>query len=180
MNFHPGFLSCRRFFSAASCGFRFDPKSTRVSDPLSRLLRRSLAVAGAAGLLSCSLAFGQVSTGDRLYQSLKGKQGITAIVANLTPRLLADERIRHTFVEVDMRHLAEKLVEQFCAVSGGPCVYTGKDMKTIHQDMKISNAQFNALVEDLQDAMDAEGVSTAVQNQLLARLAPMQRQVVER
>ena len=51
-------------------------------------------------------------------------------------------------------------------------------MSTAHQQMHITNAQFNALAEDLQIAMDKHGVASSVQNKLIAKLAPMQRAVV--
>ncbi len=53
-------------------------------------------------------------------------------------------------------------------------------MKTSHKDMGLQDADFNALVENLQKAMDQEGVPFRAQNRLLAKLAPMQRSVVTR
>jgi hemoglobin len=79
---------------------------------------------------------------------------------------------------VDQNHVKEQLVEQICQVSGGPCEYQGKDMKTAHMDMHVSKADFNALVEVLQETMSAEGIAFGTQNQLLARLAPLHRAVV--
>ena len=70
------------------------------------------------------------------------------------------------------------LGQQFCVVSGGGCVYTGLPMKLAHQDIDVSKGDFNALVEVLQASMDAQGVPFATQNQLLARLAPMHRDIV--
>ena len=73
-----------------------------------------------------------------------------------------------------------KLVDQICEVSGGPCKYTGKDMKTAHQGMGISTGDFNALVEDLVGALDKFKVGAAEKNQLLGVLGPMQGQIVEK
>ena len=115
---------------------------------------------------------------DSLYNELGGSAGIRRVVADLVPSLQADARINATFDGVDMERLAAKLEEQFCEVSGGPCKYSGKDMKTIHEDLKVSRAQFNALVEDLQAAMRWNDVPSRTQNRLLARLAPMHREVV--
>lgn len=115
---------------------------------------------------------------DSLYNELGGSAGIRRVVADLVPALQADARINATFDGVDMERLAAKLEEQFCEVSGGPCKYSGKDMKTIHEDLKVSRAQFNALVEDLQAAMGRNDVPSRTQNRLLARLAPMHREVV--
>jgi hemoglobin len=115
---------------------------------------------------------------DSLYTALGGSAGIRRVVADLVPALQADPRIRASFDGVDMERLAAKLEEQFCDVSGGPCKYSGKDMKTIHEDLAVNRAQFNALVEDLQEAMRRNGIASDTQNRLLARLAPMHREVV--
>ena len=115
---------------------------------------------------------------DALFVALGGKAGIHRIVDGLLPLVLADKRINETFDGIDMKKLGLRLEEQFCVVAGGPCEYTGKNMAESHDGMNVTNAQFNALVEDLQVAMDKAGVASRVQNKLLARLAPMQRTIV--
>jgi hemoglobin len=115
---------------------------------------------------------------DSLYQGLGGKEGIHKIVATLIPMVLADDRIKASFDGVDLKNLAMRLEEQFCELAGGPCKYGGKDMVTIHDGLNITNAQFNALAEDLQVAMERNNVPSAVSNRLVAKLAPMQRQIV--
>lgn len=115
---------------------------------------------------------------DALFRGLGGKAGIHRIVDGLIPLLLADKRISETFTDIDMKKLSLRLEEQFCVVSGGPCAYKGKDMAEVHDGMNVTNAQFNALVEDLQLAMEQAKVTSRVQNRLLARLAPMQRAIV--
>lgn len=132
-------------------------------------------------LLAVLLAVGSlhaIAADDVLYQDLGGAAGIRRIVADLLPALQADTRINASFDGVDLENLAEKLEEQFCEISGGPCRYSGKDMQTIHEDLALNQAHFNALVEDLQSAMERNRVPSRVQNRLLARLAPMQRDVV--
>jgi hemoglobin len=69
-------------------------------------------------------------------------------------------------------------VVQFCQVSGGPCKLAKPDMKKLHSGVDIAMADFNALVEVLQQSMDAQGIPFGVQNRLLARLAPMHRDIV--
>jgi hemoglobin len=48
----------------------------------------------------------------------------------------------------------DKLVDQICRAGGGPFTYTGKSMKEAHQDMGVTTADFNAVVEDLVKALD--------------------------
>ena len=132
--------------------------------------------------LACALSLAAptfADTGaDATFQGLGGKPGIRKIVATLVPLLLADARIKESFTDIDMDHVALRLEEQFCELSGGACRYQGKDMTEIHDGLNITVAQFNALVEDLQLAMERSGVHPRFQNKLLARLAPMQRAIV--
>jgi hemoglobin len=132
--------------------------------------------------LACALALAAPAFAepgaDATFQGLGGKPGIRKIVATLVPLLLADARIKESFTDIDMDHLALRLEQQFCELSGGPCRYKGKDMTEIHDGLNITVAQFNALVEDLQLAMERSGVPPRFQNKLLAKLAPMQRVIV--
>jgi hemoglobin len=115
---------------------------------------------------------------DSLYTALGGKENIHRFVADLVQSVQLDPRIRDSYDGTDFVRLAAKLEEQFCVVAGGPCKYTGKDMKSIHEDLKVNRTQFNALVEDLQDAMAKNDVPSHTQNRLLALLAPMHRDIV--
>jgi len=115
---------------------------------------------------------------DATFQGLGGKPGIRKIVDTFIPLILADPRIKESFTDTDMKNLAMRLEEQFCELSGGPCKYRGKDMVEIHDGLNITRAQFNALAEDLQIAMERVGVPARFQNKLVAKLAPMERGIV--
>jgi hemoglobin len=115
---------------------------------------------------------------DALFRDLGGNPGIDAIVGDFVPRLVADPRTSEFFKKTNQAHLKDMLALQFCVVSGGACVYTGLPMDKAHHDMDISKGDFNALVEVLQASMDAQHVPFATQNRLLARLAPMHREIV--
>lgn len=117
---------------------------------------------------------------DSLYQALGAKPGIASLMSDFVGRLKTDERIGRYFKDTKPAALAESLAEQICKLSGGPCDYEGGPMNKVHQDMDIDRAAFNRLVEVLQDAMNAKGISFGDQNRLLARLAPMHREIVTR
>ena len=128
------------------------------------------------------LAFASVATAhaadDSTYVGLGGQQGIRNIVATLIPLIQADARIKESFADSDMKHVGMRLEEQFCMLSGGPCEYKGEPMAETHAGLKVTNAQFNALAEDLQVAMERNKVPSRIQNKLVAKLAPMQRTIV--
>ena len=136
-------------------------------------MKTLFATMGCAVLVACA-----PMAADANFQGLGGKPGIKQIVDTLIPLVLADPRIKESFTDIDMKKLALRLEEQFCVLSGGPCTYQGKDMTEIHDGLNITNAQFNALAEDLQLAMERNGVPARFQNKLIAKLAPMQRAMV--
>lgn len=115
---------------------------------------------------------------DSLFQALGGQEGVTRIAETTIDLSVADPRINATFADINHRRLKRLLADQFCQLSGGPCVYEGRDMKESHEKHGYTNRDFNILVEHLQTAMSREGIPFQVQNQLLAILAPMQRDVV--
>lgn len=116
---------------------------------------------------------------DSLYQALGGREKIAAFTKDFVSRVASDDQIGHFFKETDLPRLAKKLTDQFIDLSGGPVQYRGGRMKPVHHDMKITEADFNRLAEDLQAAMDQADVPFAVQNRLIALLAPMERDIVK-
>lgn len=117
---------------------------------------------------------------DALYQAFGGSPGLVRLMDEFMDGLLANPRTAPHFKPADQARVKAKLVEQFCQIMGGPCVYSGEDMKTVHMQMTITAADFNALVEVLQIAMSHQGIAFSDQNQLLARLAPMHRAIISK
>ena len=113
-----------------------------------------------------------------LYAALGEKTGIDRLAGDFVARLLRHPRIGTHFKDAQPEALQQSLAEQFCALSGGPCTYQGADMLDVHADMDINKGDFNALVEVLQRAMDAQGIAFSQQNRLLALLAPMHRDII--
>ncbi len=117
---------------------------------------------------------------EALFTDLGGKPGIDRLVEISVDNYLADDRIKTIFDESNMERVRAELKDQFCVVAGGPCTYTGHNMVAAHKGLHLTNANFNALVEDLQAAMNSCSIPFAVQNRFLARLAPYQHEVVTR
>jgi hemoglobin len=113
-----------------------------------------------------------------LYDRLGGKDAITAVVNDFVGNVAADQRINGFFAKTDIPRLKRNLVDQICSATGGPCVYTGRDMKTAHKGMGITDADFNALVEDLVKSLNKFNVPAKEQNELLGILGPLKPQIV--
>ncbi|MCS6302475.1 MAG: group 1 truncated hemoglobin [Nitrospira sp.] len=114
-----------------------------------------------------------------LYDRLGGQGAIQAVVTKFISNVGADKRINGYFAKADLKQLNRLLVEQVCQASGGPCTYSGRDMKTTHKGMKVTTAAFNALVEDLVSALDTFNVGKQEKDELLAVLGPMKKDIVE-
>jgi hemoglobin len=114
-----------------------------------------------------------------LYR-LGGKEAITAVVDDFVGRVAADNRINKFFAKANVPRLKSQLVNQVCEACGGPCKYTGPDMKTAHRGMGITNTAFDALVGDLIATLDKLKVGEREQKELLAALGPMKNDIVEK
>lgn len=139
---------------------------------------RNLLLAFTCTLVLALVACAAFPERPRLYDQLGGQQGIAEIVEGLLFRLVENPRIGHHFANTDLFRLREKLIEQFCVEAAGPCVYTGDPMELAHAGLDLTEADFNALVEDLLDTMEALQVPVAAQNRLIARLAPMRGDII--
>jgi hemoglobin len=118
--------------------------------------------------------------GPSLYERLGRQDAITAVVDTFVANVAADARINAFFRGVDIPNLKRLLVEQICQTAGGPCSYSGRPMRVAHAGMNISNAQFDALVQDLVRALDTFRVPEREKTELLTALGGMRRDIVGR
>lgn len=119
-----------------------------------------------------------ISPDGKLYAEFGGHDGLVKLMDDLMNNLLADPRTHDFFVATDQAHIKMELVSQFCAILGGGCIYTGKDMREVHAKLGVQREDFMALVEDLQRAMTKNHIPFNAQNKLLAALAPQHRDIV--
>ncbi len=146
------------------------------------MTQRSNAVAGylAAVAVAVTLAACQTMMAPQksLYDRLGGQPAITAVVDDFVGNVAGDGRINGFFARTDIARLKRLLVEQICQATGGPCTYTGRDMVTAHKGMNITDAQFNALVEDLVKSLDKFKVPEKEKGELLGALGGLKPQIV--
>jgi hemoglobin len=114
-----------------------------------------------------------------LYDRLGGLEAITAVVESFVARCAGDDRINRKFERSDIPRLQKMLVDQVCEATGGPCTYTGREMRETHAGMGVTAGEFDALVEDLVATLDQFDVPKAEQEELLGLLGPMRSDIVE-
>ncbi|MEQ5816320.1 group 1 truncated hemoglobin [Marinobacter sp. NFXS11] len=131
----------------------------------------ALLIALALGLGGCQ----NLNSGpeNSLYQQLGEREGIANVVEDLLYLIVEDERINQQFKGMDVAQFHHNLTDQLCELSGGPCAYTGREMRELHSDMAITDTQFNALAENLILAMEKNDIPTGAQNRLIKQLLPL-------
>lgn len=113
-----------------------------------------------------------------VLEDFGGEPGLTNLMDVFMDIMLENPQLRPFFANTNQDRVKRQLVEQFCVILGGDCVYTGRNMRDSHAHLEIDRADFNALVEDLQTAMNHQGIPFRSQNKLLAELAPMHREII--
>ncbi len=143
----------------------------RLARPLGILL-----AIGITTTMAHATVYGQQRS---LYQRLGGKPAITAVVNDFVGNVAKDNRINRFFANTDIPRLKRLLVQQICAGSGGPCVYEGRSMREAHRGLGVRNQDFDALVADLVKSLNKFNVPPREQQELLALLGPMRKDVVQ-
>ena len=117
---------------------------------------------------------------DSLYVRMGGKDVITAIADELIEHSATDAKLKRSFAKSNLPRLKQLVGEQFCALTGGPCVYSGDAMKEVHAGLDIRQDEFYGMVESLRVILEQQHVGLSERNEFLALLAPMKRDVVTR
>src|SRR3989440_12440483 len=118
-----------------------------------------------------------------LYTRLGGYDAIALVVDDFITRLATDKRFERFFAgfsDDSKKRLRQHILDQFCAAAGGPCIYTGREMKTVHTGLKISEDDWNAAAKHLVAALDKYKVPEAEKNDLLAFVVSQKKDIVEK
>ena len=142
------------------------------------MIRTLFIIATLAFAIACGGKGKGSDTPKPLYDRLGGKDAIVAVVDDFVANVAADASINKRFEHADVNNLKKQLVDQICAATGGPCTYTGKDMKIAHTGMQITDAEFTALVDDLKKSLVKFKVGPQEQEELLGALGKMKPEIV--
>lgn len=118
-----------------------------------------------------------------LYARLGGYDAIAAVVDDFITRLATDKRFEKFFVGFSAdskKRLRQHLLDQFCKAAGGPCEYLGRDMKTTHTGLGITEADWEAAAKHLVAALDKYKVPQAEKDELVAFVVSQKKDIVEK
>lgn len=146
---------------------------------LSLALVATVASSGCADWYYQTIGRGDWPHQDRsLYTRMGAKPGVTAVVDQLTANVMLDPRVSGYFAHADLPRMKALMVEQLCMLGNGPCIYTGRGMADAHAELRITDAAFDAFVEDLRQSLEQTAVPEDARQELLHRLAPLRAQIV--
>jgi hemoglobin len=120
-------------------------------------------------------------SGPSLYQRLGGYDAIAAVTDEFIGRLATDKKLSKFFVGLSDNSKArvrQHVVDLICATTGGPCVYLGQDMKTAHKGLNITEAEWQASVDDFTATLDKFGVKQKERDELFAILNKVKPDIV--
>jgi len=149
-----------------------------------------LAVAASAqapqATTQASMAGGVVNMAQEkksLYTRLGGYDAIALVVDDFITRLATDKRFERFFAGFSTdskKRLRQHILDQFCVAAGGPCVYMGRDMKTTHTGLGITEADWDAAAKHLIEALDKYKVPKAEKDELMAFVGTQKKDIVEK
>jgi len=114
-----------------------------------------------------------------LYDRLGRREGITGITRQLIKNHLANPVVSNRYSQIkDMDRIERNVIDFFCAGSGGPETYSGKDLVSTHRGMNVSEQEFVSVIDDAMAALESCGIDAPVRNEVLAVLWSMKGEVV--
>jgi hemoglobin len=136
----------------------------------------------AAALIFPFLAPAAVAEDQTLYQRLGGYDAIAAVTDDFLAQLIADDEFAVFFVGMSddtVKRVRQEVVEFFCQATGGPCYYTGRDMKTTHAGLGISAELWQKSLGFFVNSMNKFKVPEDVQAELAAAVGPLEKDIVD-
>jgi hemoglobin len=118
-----------------------------------------------------------------LYERLGGYDALAAVTDDFLARLAKDKMFAKFFVGLSddtEKKLRQHIVDFLCLATGGPCEYTGRDMKTVHKGLMITKAEWDASVKHLIATLDKFKVPEKEKNEVLAAVGGLEKDIVEK
>ena len=121
-------------------------------------------------------------TTKTLYERLGGYDAIAAVANDLLPRLQADSRLARFWQhrgEDGVRREKQLLIDFLCSSAGGPLYYSGRDMKSSHRGMKISDSDWSAFMGHVHATLEAFRVPPTERDEVVAFIQSTKADIVE-
>ncbi len=133
--------------------------------------------------ISAGLAWSQAAQPESLYKRLGGYDAIAAVTDDFIGRLASDPALKKFFVghsTESLHRIRQLIVDQLCAATGGPCFYTGRNMKTTHAGLGITEADWTASVKHLVATLDKFKVPQKEKDEVLGAISSFKADIVDK
>ena len=134
-------------------------------------------------LLTMSATAIAASQEKSLYERVGGYNALAAVVDDFIVRLVSDKQFEKFFIGQSTdskKRIRQHILDQFCAATGGPCIYTGREMKTSHAGLGITNAEWDAAAKHLVASLDKFKVPEKEKGEILAFVTGLKKDIVEK
>lgn len=134
-------------------------------------------------LLTISATAIAASQEKSLYERVGGYNALAAVVDDFIGRLVSDKQFEKFFIGQSTdskKRIRQHILDQFCAATGGPCIYTGREMKTSHAGLGITNAEWDAAAKHLVASLDKFKVPEKEKGEILAFVTSLKKDIVEK
>jgi len=118
-----------------------------------------------------------------LYARLGGYDAVAGVTDDFLDRLLKDKVFAKFFVGASndtKKKIRQHIVDFLCLATGGPCVYTGRDMRTAHEGLMITKDEWDASVKHLIATLDKFKVPEKEKGEVLAAVGGLEKDIVEK
>jgi len=134
-------------------------------------------------LLFSAIGSTRAQNGDSLYKRLGGYDALAAVTDDFITRLATDKTLGRFFVgasDNSKAKIRQLVLDQLCAATGGPCVYIGRDMKTAHKGLGITEEDWNISVKHLMATLAKFKVKEREQKEVVGALSTLKADIVEK
>ena len=149
----------------------------------SRFQRTAVFTLALSLLLTIGVASSARAQEKSLYQRLGGYDALAAVVDDFIVRLVTDKQFEKFFAghsDDSRKKIRQHILDQFCAATGGPCIYRGRDMKMSHAGLGITNAQWDAAAKHLVASLDKFNVPEKEKGEVVAFVTSLKKDIVEK
>ncbi len=163
------------------CG-QIDPRSLERSPLMKKLLSFKMLLAVILAWAVLAVAAGAQEKPKSLYARLGGYDAIAAVTDDFFGRMMKDPQLGRFFKHMseDSKVRARQLtVDLLCQMTGGPCFYTGRDMKKSHQGMGITDSDWDLSVKYLKETLNQFKVPDKEQQEVLQAISGTRKDIVE-
>ncbi|MDX2046689.1 MAG: group 1 truncated hemoglobin [Chitinophagaceae bacterium] len=146
-------------------------------------MRKHFLLKTALSIFLFMVVIASVSQAQSLYKRIGGYDAIAAVTDDFIGRLVTDPSLAKFFGGHggdSQKKIRMHVINMVCEATGGPCNYTGRDMKTTHKGLAISEADWNTAVGHFKATLKKFNVPAKESDELVAIVGSVKKDIVEK